>query len=152
MDVRTIRDLFIEAARLHSGIQAQQFGWIGKDFLLTDIISNTGLEFVMTGLTPTYDNNNLTHSFQLAIASVPAPEVKDRASDHGVDVYDTALEALINLVEYVSCNNLVDFTINVGPITNIAPGTNYALFGVVANIDVVSDRPLNLSNFPTITP
>ena len=150
MNVRTYRDLFISAAELHTGISDQQFGWISPEFDLVKVISNDSLEFVMTGLTPTYDGNNLVHSFQLAVASVPTPEVKGQESMFGVNTYDAAFEALLNIIEYVACNNRTLYTIDTGAFVNIAPATNYQLFGAMVTITCTSDRPQDADNLPRL--
>lgn len=149
MNVATLRDLFLDAANRHTGISDQHFGWISAEFNIVDQIKSTGFEMVITALNPSYNGSVVEFNFQLVVASFPGPPIKgDRTMSASVTTYDSALEMLFNVIEYVSCNNRVEYGITTSDFINIAPSTNNTLFGAMTNVTVQYDRFQDADNLP----
>ena len=158
MELKDFINLFRDAANGHSAVADRgfSFGWVSREFRIQDIIEGAGTRVVMTANSPSLDETRLSHNFQLAVVCTPSAEAKVTTAvaynTYGVEESSDTLEVLINLLEFIKTRNQGEFNMTwINPFTNVAPGSNYELFGWSTTITITQNRNLCASNYPAKT-
>lgn len=157
MNLNSVLDLIQDVTDAHAGISNFHYGFVGRDFILSEVLEGSGYEAVATVVSHTYDQDNLRETIVIDLGvftEAPDESVVDNTGydNWGIQEFDTANVTLLNILEYMKVTQQQDYEINWADSISAGPATGYDVLGSSTNVSFTYDRELSSNNIPVAPP